>query len=146
MITWEDKFTVRTKRTYGSNSPVYTNYQLNITAEVTDDGAYMHFRLKESLESGSPSDSYIIVDWNPYRDPRIKSASGYSTLSVLGDPTYIDCDLGEAYKYNDNDEIISLNAYIDLGSQLPVLAPGSNDIEYDYSITSLKIQPRWWKV
>ena len=68
-----------------------------------------------------------------------------STASVLGNPTYIDCDLGTAYKVA-NGEKTSLNAYIDLGSKLPVLSPKSNEISFDNTITSLKIKPRWWKV
>ena len=69
----------------------------------------------------------------------------HSTATTFGHPTYIDCDLGEAYA-NDNGVISSLNSYIALGSQLPVLAPGSNTITYDNTITSLKVTPRWWKV
>ena len=68
-----------------------------------------------------------------------------STQSVLGNPTYIDCDLGEAYKLV-NSEPVSLNAYIDLGSQLPVLASGSNTITYDNTFTEVKVTPRWWRV
>lgn len=69
----------------------------------------------------------------------------HSTLSMLGNPTYIDCDIGEAYKI-ESDSPISLNQYIDLGSKLPTLAPGSNAIIYDNTITDLKVTPRWWKV
>lgn len=66
-----------------------------------------------------------------------------STISLLGDPTYIDCDLGDAYTIKD-DTYISLNSYIDLGSDLPVLASGQNEITLDDTITELKITPRWW--
>lgn len=66
-----------------------------------------------------------------------------STMPMLGNPTYIDCDLGEAYKIVD-DEYVSLNRYIDLGSDLPVLVPGSNEITFDNTITDVKITPRWW--
>ena len=66
-----------------------------------------------------------------------------STISLLGDPTYIDCDLGDAYMIKDG-EYISLNSYIDLGSDLPVLAPGNNEITIDNTITELKVTPRWW--
>ena len=69
----------------------------------------------------------------------------HSTATTFGHPTYIDCDLGEAYA-NDNGVISSLNSYIDLGSKLPELAAGSNTITYDNTITSLKVTPRWWKV
>lgn len=75
----------------------------------------------------------------------IASLTGYSTQSMLGNPTYIDCDLGEAYKYVDG-AFVSLNRYIDLGSKLPTLATGSNEITYDNTITDLKIVPNWWKV
>lgn len=68
-----------------------------------------------------------------------------SSQSVLGTPTYIDCDIGEAYKIVD-DEPVSLNGYIDLGSKLPVLTSGNNEITFDNTITDLKIAPRWWEV
>ena len=68
-----------------------------------------------------------------------------STQNQLGNPTYIDCDLGDAYKIK-NDEYISLNQNVDLGSDLPKLAPGSNTVTYDNTVTELKITPRWWKV
>ena len=69
--------------------------------------------------------------------------TGYSTVSILGDPTYIDCDLGDAYMVKDG-SYISLNRYIDLGSDLPVLAPGNNEVEIDNTITELSITSRWW--
>lgn len=68
-----------------------------------------------------------------------------STATILGHPTYIDCELGEAYKI-ENDGLISLNRYIDLGSALPVLTAGLNTFTYDNTITDLKVTPRWWKV
>jgi len=69
----------------------------------------------------------------------------HSTKSVLGNPTYIDCELGEAYMIK-NGEAISLNRYIDLGSDLPTLASGNNTITFSNTITSLKIVPRWWRI
>ena len=68
-----------------------------------------------------------------------------SSLSILGNPTYIDCDLGEAYRIVD-DSPVSLNSKVALGSDLPVLAPGSNKITFDNTITDLKIAPRWWRI
>lgn len=70
---------------------------------------------------------------------------GYSTQSLLGNPTYIDCDLGDAYKI-ENDVYVSLNYKVDLGSDLPKLASGNNTVAYDNTVTELKITPRWWKV
>lgn len=71
--------------------------------------------------------------------------SGESTASALGNPTYIDCEIGEAYMYR-NDELIALNGFINFGSDLPTLAPGGNRITFDSTITSLEITPRWWKL
>lgn len=68
-----------------------------------------------------------------------------STISTLGHPTYIDCDLGVCYKV-ESGTVIDLNGYIDLGSDLPVLSSGSNTITYDNTVTSLKITPRWWQL
>lgn len=74
-----------------------------------------------------------------------QSVTAYSTASGLGNPTYIDCDLGEAYMYI-GDDLYSLNGNIDLGSDVPVLKGGVNEITYDNTITELKITPRWWKL
>ena len=71
-------------------------------------------------------------------------ATGVSSVS-LHDYTYVDCELGEAYKYNDG-QIISLNSYVDLGSDLPKLASGNNTFALDNTITSLVLVPRWWKL
>ena len=70
---------------------------------------------------------------------------GISTLHTAGNPIYIDCDLGECYKIV-NDEVVSLNKYIDLGAKLPTLAVGANEITFGNTITDLKVIPRWWIV
>lgn len=73
-----------------------------------------------------------------------KETKADSTVSQLGHPTYIDCELGEAYMIKDG-SYISLNEYIDLGSDLPTLAPGNNEFTFDDStMTEVKIVPRWW--
>ena len=68
-----------------------------------------------------------------------------SSVSTLGHPTYIDCDIGEAYKI-EGDSRVSLNKSIDLGSRLPELSPGDNEVTFDNTITDLKVVPNWWKV
>lgn len=68
-----------------------------------------------------------------------------STVYLLGDPTYLDCELGEAYKI-ENGEIISLNQHIDMGSRLPKLVPGDTEFELTGNITECKVTPRWWKL
>ena len=66
-----------------------------------------------------------------------------SSKPALGHPTYIDCDLGEAYLIRYGTPV-SLNQHIDLGSDLPIFAPGANAVTYENTITELKIVPRWW--
>lgn len=58
---------------------------------------------------------------------------------------YIDTELGEAYKIEDG-QAVSLNGYIDLGSDLPTLASGANTITSDNTVTDLKVVPRYWKI
>lgn len=73
------------------------------------------------------------------------SAVADSTLTYLGHPTYIDCEIGEAYQITGG-QVVPLNKYIDLGSELPTLASGGNEITFDITVTDLQIVPRWWKV
>ena len=68
-----------------------------------------------------------------------------STVPITGNPTYIDCDLGEAYKI-EGGEVVSLNTHIDLGSKLPTLAVGENEITFDNTFTEVKVVTRWWKI
>lgn len=68
-----------------------------------------------------------------------------SSKIAYGAPTYIDCETGEAYMINTNG-IVSLNRYVVLGSDLPVLSPGANRVTFSSPITQVKIVPRWWKL
>lgn len=68
-----------------------------------------------------------------------------STALIRGNPTYIDCEIGEAYKEADG-ELVPINRYVSIGSKLPELSPGENEVTFDSDITSLEIVPRWWKV
>ena len=70
---------------------------------------------------------------------------GTSTMSALGNPTYIDCSIGECYMIK-NSKIISLNSLISLGSDLPKLSTGTNTFTKDNTITELKVTPNWWQV
>ena len=69
----------------------------------------------------------------------------HSTAATFGNPTYIDCDIGEAYA-DLGGTISSLNRYIELGSKLPTLATGNTEITFDNTIATLKVVPRWWKI
>ena len=68
-----------------------------------------------------------------------------STKPALGNPLYIDLDIGEAYKI-ENNVPVSVNNGVYLPPGLITLKPGSNTITYDNTITSFKIVPRWWQV
>lgn len=70
---------------------------------------------------------------------------GNSTKSALGDPVYIDLDIGEAYKV-EGGAVVGVNSAVSLGAELPELHPGENEITFDNTITQLKIVPRWWTV
>ena len=78
-------------------------------------------------------------------DLSYSSAVGTSSLPILGNPTYVDCEIGEAYKY-ENGSLVGLNSYIDLGSDLPKLSSGNNTFTIDNTITSLIIVPRYWQL
>lgn len=78
-----------------------------------------------------------------YDTSQFGAVSVYSSVNLLGHPTFIDCDLGEVYK-TENDKVISLNRYVDLGSDLPKLSTGANTATFDNTVTSFKIIPRWW--
>ena len=71
--------------------------------------------------------------------------STFPTWQQGFDYVVIDCDIGEAYAI-DGDDIISLNQWVNFGSDLPTLKPGQNKITFDNTVTDLKIKPRWWRI
>lgn len=69
-----------------------------------------------------------------------------STKSTLENvDIYIDLDIGEAYSIDSSNNIVSLNNFVNLGGELPKLAPEITTITYT-NITNFKITPRWWKI
>lgn len=68
-----------------------------------------------------------------------------SSQSSLGNPIYIDLDIGEAYKI-ENDFLVSVNNAVSIPPELPTLASGSNTITFDNTFTQVDLIPRWWKV
>ena len=75
----------------------------------------------------------------------IGGVTGYSTKTTLGEPLYFDLGIGEAYKI-ENGEIAGINNAVTIPARLPVLAPGSNTITYDSTVSQFKIIPRWWQL
>lgn len=70
---------------------------------------------------------------------------GDSTQNSLGNPAYVDLDIGEAYKY-ENGQLVSVNSALTVPDRLPVLVPGENTVTFDSTYTSVKIIPRWWQL
>lgn len=89
----------------------------------------------------STADTYLLQR----TDYQLGAVTGVSSQSALGNPIYVDCELGDCYKYEDG-EMVFLNSYISMPNDLPVLSAGSNTITYDNTITSFKITPRWWRI
>lgn len=123
--------------TYGGT----VSFSATVTIEVTNmPNGELIFKYTVSSTSGNTS----LISLGSVRTwLTIGAVIGDSTVQILGHPTYIDCELGEAYKIVD-DTFVSLNRFIDLGSDVPALKGGSNVITFDNTVTSLKIAPRWW--
>ena len=77
--------------------------------------------------------------------PLLSSASAQSTKPITDTTTYIDLDIGEAYKINDG-EIVPVNNSVSIPAELPVLVPGENNTRFDNTFSRVYITPRWWIV
>ena len=147
--TWTDVITIEgLKVTEDDGTTLLAEITNTITDTITYDATTQTITFTQSVRA-TPSE-YIgalraAAFGSSVVPSRIESAVVNSTMTYLGEPTYIDCDLGEAYLIRDNTPI-SLNRYIDLGSELPTFAVGSNEITFDNTITDLKVIPRWWQV
>lgn len=124
---------------WGSGASDISTYDVQIETRYTSTGKIF---IVVTITHTSGQDYYKI---DPDYTINYGALSVYSTKTYLGDPTYIDCDLGECYAI-ENGTVIDLNAYVDLGSDLPKLAPGANEITFDNTITSLKVTPGWWQL
>ena len=119
-----------------SGTRIPTSMGCHLKAEYDGDSTITITKLSTTTQS-----NFIYLGSGDYVNPCEIYAD--SSKPALGHPTYIDCDLGEAYLIRYGTPV-SLNQHIDLGSDLPVLAPGANTVTYDNTITELKIVPGWW--
>lgn len=125
--------------TYTKSGTDY-NKTISVTISLSYDGANT-FTASHSYTNSSYYQGYsTYARYFDYGD-----IIGDSTKSSLGHPTYIDCELGEVYKI-ESGSYVSLNHLTDLGSNLPVLSPGENEITFDNTFTSVEIIPHWWVV
>ena len=123
-------YTISATKDGGGTDTVY------VTVRVKCGYDYIRYRIEVSTSSPI-SDVDNTLTANP--------TTGTSTVQLLGNPTYVDCETGEAYRIEDG-EYKSANARVALGADLPVLATGSNKITFDNTVTDLKIAPRWWRI
>lgn len=128
--TWSSgttrNFTVTLNTSYTSASDIDT-LQYTVTTTTTADGPFVN---------PYSSDLHVVFG----------SVIANSSKTKLGNPTYIDLEIGEAYKYEDG-AIVLLNDAVSIGSVLPTLTAGENVITYSgIGFTSLQIIPRWWRL
>lgn len=142
-------FTAGTNKTVSSDFTVniqYTENGLDQSTNMTlEPGIYYKSNTRTIDVYGLEGDTRPSIIQYVSIDVRCQQVTAYSTVSTLGDPTYIDLDIGEAYKMV-NGEAVSLNNSVSIGSTLPTLAVGENTVTYPNTITSLEIVPRWWRV
>lgn len=142
--TKTDTYSVTVKRTPSVGSAVTTVYTIDVKAAYLSRGGYEQFSVNIAPTTNSAKDP-LIKTIAVSTDTEVTSAIGYSTASKIRDPSYIDCELGEAYTYDSNGRRVSLNKYVELRSDLPVLTPGTNTVVKNGDIEASVI-PRWWKV
>lgn len=109
-----------------------------ITISAAYDGAYT---ITVTYTETSVSGLYPLG----YGGANVYKITAYSSASALGNPMYIDLDIGECWN-EDSGTPITINNAVVLPSDLPTLPSGSTTINYDNTITSLEVTPRWWKV
>ena len=118
-----------------------SNYVLGEKVTIIYDGDdTLSFATQRVDDAGAPSTWHynVTVTSNP-------TINAYSTKPYDYGMIYCDTDIGEFYRI-EGGEYISMNHVGDLGSDLPTLAPGTNTVTYDNTITELNITPRWWKI
>lgn len=122
-----------------SNTALVTKYY-TVTFDVNYHVGTNNLDVQLSFYGGSDDVNQVMMS-----SASSKGVSVDSTVFILGDPTYLDCELGEAYMIEDG-QIVSLNQHIDMGSRLPKLVPGETEFEITGNITELKVTPRWWEL
>lgn len=108
--------TITLELIYGGANTIRVRWSATLTSGMT-------------ILSGSSSANYV--------------ANVDSTANSLTGDLYIDLDIGEAYRI-ENGGVVSINNFVNLGGELPVLPPGNTTIAYDNTISNFKITPRWW--
>lgn len=127
--------TITANITYADSTTETGNLYLGLIYDPSND----RISTTISMSGGVWPLDYLYVDYS------FGKLTGNSTKHSTGNPLYIDCEMGDAYKIEDG-EMIFLNKYISMPNDLPVLSSGSNAVTYDNTITNFKITPRWWQI
>ena len=140
--------------TAGTSATVTKSVDVTVTSRVypsSEDVQTKTFSVTIAYNGTSRIDiSWSVRSYTNYTTRGISKYSGYSATADSSKPTvsgdiYIDLDIGEAYGI-DAGSVVSLNNFINLGGELPVLPPGSTTISYSANISNVQITPRWWRV
>ena len=103
-----------------SDTDGYTS-ATHLTVSISYDGAQTIV-----ISSSSTWDSFAVGGCG--QSSHSGAVTAYSTKpSISTAPTYIDLDIGEAYRA-EGTTIISLNNFVQMGAELPTLKPGTNTI------------------
>lgn len=96
-----------------------------------------------------PLISFIMTSTSGSINFQYRTAGDHGAITISNAPTntriYIDCELGEAYAFN-NGTITPVNNVVDIGAKIPFLDGGSTTINYTGGVSSLQIKPRWWRI
>ena len=120
----------QSQRLYDTYLFKYENGTLSVSIDR------MYFNQGGALSIANPRETCTI---------ELGTITGDSTVSILDDTIYIDCEIGEVYSIREG-ELVPLNSTVSLGSDLPKLKPGENEITFSETIEGLKITPRWWQI
>ena len=156
--SWYEPFTSGTGRhitqdklsfIYGTSSTVATTFQYSV--EINNI-TYTGQTTITTVYDGNDTFTYTVDDTSTSTEysvtlEEVETAGIYanSTKSALGNPAYIDLDIGEAWN-EDSGTPVSINNAVSLPAELPKFSPGNTTITFDNTITKLEIIPRWWKV
>lgn len=115
-------------------------YRVGVYVSFVYNPATQYFAVSQTVSGNAISGGICDVFSQSFS---MLSATVDSTYLPLGSPLYLDCEIGEAYKI-ENDQIVLINNNVDIPSDLPVLSPGENQITMDSTYTKVGIIPRWW--
>ena len=127
-----------------TSSITYTINNGGTSTTVTETN-YIEYKSNLSRIHCTGTSSAIVPNTEKSNSIIVPQIFGESTKLILGSPLYIDLDIGEAYKI-ENNSAVSVNNGVQLPAELPTLPPGDTTITYDNTITQFKVLPRWWKV